>query len=56
MTAPNLPDDYYPDHVTDPEVVILRRPDGSVVAVFSRRGVAEEEIEWAAKEDAERDD
>jgi len=56
MEDPELLNGYYLDRITDPDVLILRRPDGSVAAVFSRRGVVEEEIERAAKEDAERDD
>jgi hypothetical protein len=54
MDDPNLPEGYRRDLITDPDVVILRRPDGSVVAVFSREGVAEGQIERAAREDAER--
>jgi len=51
MAIPNLSEGYYLDRVTDPDAVILRCPDGSVVAVFSHRGAAKEEIERAAKED-----
>ena len=36
---------------SDPDVVILRRQDGSFVAAFSARGATEEGILEAAKED-----
>jgi hypothetical protein len=42
--------DYYLDQ-SDPDVVILRRQDGSFVAAFSARGATEEGILQAAKED-----
>jgi len=42
--------DYYLDH-SDPDVVILRRQDGSFVAPFSARGAAMEGIVEASKED-----
>jgi hypothetical protein len=42
--------DYYIDK-TDPDIVILRRQDGSFVAAFSARGAAREGIVEAAKED-----
>ena len=42
--------DYYLDR-SDPEVVILRRQDGSFVAAFSVRGATTEGIVEAAKED-----
>jgi len=35
----------------DPDVLILRRPDGSRVALFSRRGFVAEPVEQAAWED-----
>jgi hypothetical protein len=41
---------YYLDQ-SDPDVVILRRQDGSFVAAFSARGATEEGILEAAKED-----
>jgi hypothetical protein len=42
--------DYYIDE-SDPDIVILRRPDGSFVAAFSARGATREGIVEAAKED-----
>jgi hypothetical protein len=42
--------DYYLDQ-SDPDVVILRRQDGSFVAAFSARGATNECILEAAKED-----
>ena len=42
--------DYYLDE-SDPDVVILRRRDGSFVAAFSARGATKEGIVEAAKED-----
>jgi hypothetical protein len=42
--------DYYLDE-SDPDVVILRRQDGSLVAAFSARGATKEGIVEAAKED-----
>jgi len=42
--------DYYRDK-SDPEIVILRRQDGSFVAAFSTRGATTEGIVEAAKED-----
>jgi hypothetical protein len=36
---------------SDPDVVILRRQDGSFVAAFGARGATEESIFEAAKED-----
>jgi hypothetical protein len=42
--------DYYLDR-SDPDVVILRRQDGSFVAAFSVRGATTEGIVEAAKED-----
>ena len=42
--------DYYLD-ASDPDVVILRRQDGSFVAAFSARGATKEGILEAAKED-----
>jgi hypothetical protein len=42
--------DYYLDE-SDPDVVILRRQDGSFVAAFSARGATREGIVEAAKED-----
>jgi hypothetical protein len=42
--------DYYLDE-SDPDVVILRRQDGSFVAAFSASGVTREGILEAARED-----
>jgi hypothetical protein len=41
---------YYIDE-SDPDIVVLRRQDGSFVAAFSARGATREGIEGAAKED-----
>src|SRR5215207_1879216 len=41
---------YYLDE-SDPDIVILRRQDGSFVAAFSARGATREGIVEAAKED-----
>jgi hypothetical protein len=42
--------DYYLDE-SDPDIVVLRREDGSFVAAFSARGATREGIVEAAKED-----
>jgi hypothetical protein len=42
--------DYYTDQ-SDPDIVVLRRQDGSFVAAFSAWGATREGIEEAAKED-----
>ena len=42
--------DYYLDN-SDPDIVILRRQDGSFVAAFSAIGATREGIVEAAKED-----
>jgi hypothetical protein len=42
--------DYYLDE-SDPDVVILRRQDGSFVAAFSARGATREGIVEAVRED-----
>jgi hypothetical protein len=42
--------DYYIDE-SDPDIVVLRRQDGSFVAAFSARGATREGIAEAAKED-----
>jgi hypothetical protein len=36
----------------DPDMLVLRRPDGSTVAAFSSRGVMPEHVEATAWEDA----
>ena len=41
---------YYIDE-SDPDIVVLRRQDGSFVAAFSARGATREGIVEAAKED-----
>ena len=48
--GPYLPDDYYLDELTDCELVVLRRGDGSEVAAFGERADPRE-IEQAAWED-----
>jgi hypothetical protein len=45
--------DYHLDE-HDPDVVVLRRQDGSFVAAFSARGATRESIVEAAKEDHRR--
>jgi hypothetical protein len=42
--------DYHLDE-SDPDVVVLRRQDGTFVAAFSARGATEEGIVETAKED-----
>ena len=42
--------DYYLDE-SDPDIVVLRRQDGSFVAAFSARGSTREGIVEAVKED-----
>ena len=48
-----LPPGYRLDLVSDPCIIILRGPDGAMVARFSRN-VDPEEIRQAAEEDRER--
>jgi hypothetical protein len=45
-----LPTQYYLDE-SDPDIVVLRRQDGTFVAAFSARGITREGILEAAKED-----
>jgi hypothetical protein len=45
-----LPESYYLDE-SDPEVLVLRRQDGTFVAAFSAQGATREGIVEAAKED-----
>jgi hypothetical protein len=45
--------DYYIDE-SDPDIVALRRQDGSFVAAFSARGATREGIVEAAREDYRR--
>ena len=42
--------DYYLDE-SDPDILVLRRQDGSFAAAFSAQGATREGIVWAAKED-----
>jgi hypothetical protein len=42
--------DYYLDE-SDPDILVLRRQDGTFVAAFSARGATTEGIAEAAKED-----
>ena len=44
---------YYLDE-SDPDIVILRRQDGSFVAAFSARGATREGIVEAAREDHQK--
>jgi hypothetical protein len=48
--GPALPTHYYLDE-SDPDVVVLRRQDGTFVAAFSAQGVTREGLLEAAKED-----
>jgi hypothetical protein len=48
---PELPEGYRLDLCPDPDVPALRRPDGTVVAHFSSRGVTREAIEREVLED-----
>jgi hypothetical protein len=45
-----LPTSYYLDE-SDPDILILRRQEGTFVAAFSARGATREGIVEAAKED-----
>jgi hypothetical protein len=49
--APKLPEGYRLDLAGDPDAPALRRPDGTVVARFSARGMTHEVIEREALED-----
>jgi hypothetical protein len=44
----NLPEGYRLDLLDDPHAPALRRPDGTVVARFSARGLAHEVVEREA--------
>jgi hypothetical protein len=48
--GPALPEHYYLDE-SDPDVLVLRRQDGTFVAAFSAQGATKEGIVEAAKED-----
>ena len=51
MVEPMYPKfDYYLSE-TDPDILVLRRQDGSFVAAFSARGATKEGIAQAAEED-----
>jgi hypothetical protein len=50
VEGPGLPTHYYLDE-SDPDVVVLRRPDGTFVAAFSAEGATREGLLEAAKED-----
>ena len=46
-----LPEFYYYIDESDPDILLLRRQDGSFVAAFSAQGATREGIVEAAKED-----
>jgi hypothetical protein len=48
---PLLPEFYYYIDESDPDILLLRRQDGSFVAAFSAQGATREGIVEAAKED-----
>jgi len=48
--AEALPESYFLDE-SDPDVLVLRRQDGTFVAAFSAQGASREGIVEAAKED-----
>jgi hypothetical protein len=48
--GPGLPEHYYLDE-SDPDVLVLRRQDGTFVAAFSAQGATREGIVEAAKGD-----
>ncbi|MDQ3862224.1 MAG: hypothetical protein M3317_01740 [Actinomycetota bacterium] len=48
---PRLPEGYRLDLTGDPDAPALRRPDGTVVARFSARGMTHKAIEREALED-----
>ena len=50
---PSLPAGYHLDLISDPDTIALRRPNGAVVARFSR-DADPEEIKLTAEEDATR--
>jgi hypothetical protein len=52
MWTPELPPGYSVER--DPDLLVLRRPDGTIVAVFSVRGATVEAVEKAAWEDHRR--
>ena len=48
--ASDLPESYYLDE-SDPDILVLRRQDGTFVAAFSAQGASTEGIVEAARED-----
>lgn len=50
MEEPKLPSSYYLDE-SDPDILVLRRQDGTFVAAFSAQGATREGIVDAAMED-----
>ncbi|HEX6711095.1 MAG TPA: hypothetical protein VF068_12260 [Rubrobacter sp.] len=50
VEEPKLPSTYYLDE-SDPDILILRRQDGTFVAAFSSQGATKEGIVEAAMED-----
>ncbi len=52
----DLPEGYRLDLMGDPHVPALRRPDGTVVARFSARGLAREAVEREALDDLAAND
>ena len=48
--ASDLPENYHLDE-SDPDILVLRRGDGSFVAAFSAQGATREGIVEAARED-----
>ena len=54
MRSPYLPTGYRLDDETDPDFAVLRRGDGSEVAVFGATGADSREIEGTAWEDHRR--
>jgi hypothetical protein len=51
--APRLPSSYYLDE-SDPDIVVVRREDGTFVAAFSAWGATREGIVSASEEDYRR--
>jgi hypothetical protein len=51
--TPGLPSGYHLDLISDPDTITLQRPNGTVVARFSR-DADPEEIKLTAEEDATR--
>jgi hypothetical protein len=52
---PDLPPGYHLDEASDPDVVILRRRDGTEVAAFSADGATAKAIEETAWRDHGRE-